>query len=177
MDFNNRSYIVLDLPSPIKEKILDIRNYHKYSLKVPLPAEITIAGSSGIGVIKSGQDKELVFSKLNEIAINTRPILASFKDVLRFPSTDLFVFTLDNEEPFNILHKKIIESGIEFESNKFPFKAHCTLRSKSPISDKEIEEIMKMKLKDKFILDTISVYSFDKISLSKIYTTKLLGEK
>lgn len=176
MDFQHESYIVLDLPSPVKEKIYDIRNYHKDTLRASLPAEITVAGSSGVGVIEPGQDKELVFDTIKNIAMKTSPILTSFKDVLRFPSTDLFVFTLKDEERFRMLHEEIIKSGIKFKPNRFPYKPHCTLRSRTPISDKEVEEIMGTKLLDEFILDTISIYMVDKIPLSRLYTVKLSGE-
>ncbi|WMM24019.1 hypothetical protein RBU61_13955 [Tissierella sp. MB52-C2] len=176
MDFQHESYIVLDLPSPVKEKIYDIRNYHKDTLRASLPVEITVAGSSGVGVIEPGQDKELVFNIIKNISMKTSPILASFKDVLRFPGTDLFVFTLKDEERFRLLHEEITKSGIKFKPNRFPYKPHCTLRSRTPISDKEVEEIMGTKLSDEFILDTISIYMVDKIPLNRLYTVKLSGK-
>ena len=176
MDFQHDSYIVLDLPSPIKEKIYDIRNYHKDTLRASLPVEITLAGSGGVGIIKPGQDKEFVFNTVKNIAIKTSPILASFKDVLRFPGTDLFVFTLKDEERFRLLHEEMKKSGINFKPNRFPYKPHCTLRSRTPITDYEIAEIMETKLLDEFIIDTISIYMVDKIPLDRLYTVKLLGE-
>ncbi len=176
MDFQHESYIVLDLPSPVKEKIYDIRNYHKDKLRASFPVEITLAGSGGVGVIKPGQDKEFIFNTIKNIAEKTSPIMASFKDVLRFPGTDLFVFTLKDEEKFRLLHEEIIKSGIKFNPNKFPYKPHCTLRSRTPITDNEVEEIMATRLSDEFVLDTISIYMFDKIPLNKLYTVKLLGK-
>ena len=175
MDFQHESYIVLDLPDPVKEKIYDIRNYHKDKLRVSLPVEITLAGSSGVGVIEPGQDKEFVFNTIKNIAMKTAPILASFKDVLRFPGTDLFVFTLNDEEKFRLLHEEIIKSGIKFKSSKFPYKPHCTLRSRTPINENEVIEIMSTRVLDEFVLDTISIYMVDKIPLSKLYTVKMLG--
>lgn len=176
MNFQHESYIVLDLPSPIKEKIYDIRNYHKDKFRTSLPVEITLAGSGGVGVIEPGQDEEFVFNIIKSIAEKTSPIIASFKDVLRFPGTDLFVFTLKDEEKFRLLHEEIIKSGIIFKSNKFPYKPHCTLRSRTPITDNEVEEIMATRLSDEFVLDTISIYMVDKIPLSRLYTIKLSGK-
>lgn len=175
MDFQHESYIVLDLPDPVKEKIYDIRNYHKDKLRASLPVEITLAGSSGVGVIEPGQDKEFVFNTIKNIAMKTAPILASFKDVVRFPGTDIFVFTLKNEERFRLLHEEIIKSGIKFKPNKFPYKPHCTLRSRTPINENEVKEIMTTRLSDEFVLDTISIYMVDKIPLSRLYTVKILG--
>lgn len=176
MNFQYESYIVLDLPSPVKEKIYDIRNYHKDKLRASLPVEITVAGSGGVGVIEPGQDNEFVFNTIKNIAEKMSPITASFKDVLRFPGTDLFVFTLKDEEKFRRLHEEIIKSGIKFKPNKFPYKPHCTLRSRTPITDAEVEEVMTTRLSDEFILDTISIYMVDKIPLSRLYTVKLSGK-
>lgn len=64
MDFEFDSYIVLDLPSPVKEKIYDIRNHHKDTLRASFPVEITLAGSGGLGIIGPGQDKEFVFNTI-----------------------------------------------------------------------------------------------------------------
>ena len=66
MDFKHDSYIVLDIPSPVKEKIYEIRNYHKDTLRASLPVEITVAGSSGVGVIEPGQDKSFVFNTIKK---------------------------------------------------------------------------------------------------------------
>ena len=122
------------------------------------------------------KDKEFVFNTIRNIASKTRPILASFQDVLRFPGTDLFVLTLKDEERFRLLHEEIRKSGIKFKDNRFPYKPHCTLRSRTPITDYEIAEIMETKLLDEFIIDTISIYMVDKIPLDRLYTVKLLGE-
>lgn len=175
MGFHHESYIVLDIPEPVKEKVYDIRNYHKDKLRASLPVEITLAGSSGVGVIETGQDKEFVFNTIKNIAMNTTPILTSFKDVLRFPGTDIFAFTLKNEEKIRLLHNKIIKSGIKFKPNKFPYKPHCTLRSRTPINEDEVKEIMATRLLDEFVLDTISIYMVDKIPLSRLYTVKIFG--
>ena len=177
MTFEYNSYIVLDLPSAIEQKIYDIRINNKDTIRASMPAEITIAGSSGIGVIEIGQDEEYVFNQIKNIAAKTSPFTASFGNVLRFPNTDLFVLTLINEDPFRILHEEILKSDIKFMPNKFPYKPHCTLRSKTPISDEEVELIMKTKLSDEFIIDTISIYMYDKIPLTKLYTVKLTGDK
>lgn len=176
MDFQFDSYIVLDIPSPVKEKIYGIRNHHKDTLRASFPVEITVAGSGGVGIIEPGQDKEFVFNTIRNIASKTRPILASFQDVLRFPGTDLFVFTLKDEERFRLLHEEIKKSGIKFKDNRFPYKPHCTLRSRTPITDDEVEEIMATKLSDEFILDTISIYMVDKIPLTRLYSVKLTGK-
>lgn len=96
---------------------------------------------------------------------------------MRFPGSDVFVFTLKDEERFRLLHEEIKNSGIVFKGSPFPYKPHCTLRSRTPITDKEVEEIMTTKLSDEFILDSLSIYMVDKIPLSRLYTVKLTGGK
>lgn len=175
MSFEFDTYIVLDMPSPVNEIITNLRKHHNDEFRSSLPVEITVAGSSGNGVIEKGQDEEFVYNTIKQIALRTKPIKTSFKDVLRFPGTDIFVLTLRDEDAFMKLYEKINKSGIKFKHSEFPYKPHCTLRSKSPISDDEIKAIMETKIDLEFILDTISIYTMDKIPMSKIFTNKLLG--
>ncbi len=126
-------------------------------------------------MIEQGQDEEFVKKTLQQIALRTKPIKTFFKDVLRFPGTDIFVLTLRDEEGFVELHEQINKSGIKFKYCQFPYKPHCTIRSKSPVSDYEVKAIMKTKIEQEFVLDTKSIYTMDKIPMSKIFSEKLLG--
>jgi len=177
MTFIYKTYICLDIPEPQAQWILDIRRQQKDEFRAALPAEITIAGSSGIGVIKADQEPERVFSIIEQIAAQTAPIRTCFRSVIRFPRTDIFVLTLEDEIPFHTLHQRFVTSAISFEPDRFPFQPHCTLRSRSPVSLEEAAQLLSLVPSSlgSFTLDTLSVYTLEHLPMTLRYRTKLTG--
>ncbi|MFN2417924.1 MAG: hypothetical protein ABR593_03250 [Candidatus Limnocylindria bacterium] len=68
------TYAVLDLPEPVAGKVMAIRQKHRDAFRSALPAEITVAGSGGVGCFMSDEDPERVWGILGEIAATTAPI-------------------------------------------------------------------------------------------------------
>lgn len=178
--FSVDSYIVLDVPEDIAQKVMNIRLQNKDQFRVSLPVEITITGSSGIGVIDQNEDPEKVFNIIEEIAASFPPIRAIFGKVIRFPNTDIFVLTLQDEEPFKKIQKRLANSGIKFKENPFPYKPHCTLRGRSPVTEEEAKQLFEITITEAFYLDTFSVYSLGtdnvKVNLERLQFGKLLGK-
>ncbi|MFC7063463.1 2'-5' RNA ligase family protein [Halobacillus seohaensis] len=155
--FTNDTYIVLDLPKKISEKIKRIRkDYHYPDV---LPVEITLTGSSGIGVFQPGQKPNDVFEEVNKIADQIPAVMVSFSHVMNFPGTNIFFFTLKNEEPLRDIHQEFKNSRIKFKDSPFPYKPHCTLCNLTTISEKEKQELLNLDFPEEFTLDTLSVYS------------------
>lgn len=175
MKFDYDTYVVLDIPMPMAKKVMSIRERYRDWFVKSLPVEITVAGSSGIGVFDSTQDPEEAFVVLDTIAAETSPIEASFGEVLRFPGTDIFVFTLQNEEPFRALHERIVKSGLQFTKSPFPYKPHCTIRQRSPVSEEMAAELLSLRVAGSFVLDTISVYMLDRLPMTLLHRVKLTG--
>ncbi|MFC7321502.1 2'-5' RNA ligase family protein [Halobacillus campisalis] len=173
------TYIVLDLPNKIADKVKEIRSEYRYTMS--LPAEITVAGSSGIGVLQYEQDSSNVYKITKDIASRTRPIKGTFGKVSRFPHTDIFFFTLQDESPFRKFHEQLVNSNIKFTDSSFPYKPHCTLCNNSSLSVKETDELLSMEMSEAFILDTVSVYSLQRkpngdINVHLLERVKLVGE-
>jgi len=175
MSFKHPTYIVLDLPQYISEIVMDIRKEHKDEFRSALPVEITVAGSSGVGIVSEEQSEEMMYNKLNEIAKNTKPIKLSFNEVKRFPGSDIFVLKLSDEKEVLELHNKLRESGIKFEETPLEFEPHCTLRSRSPISKEDEVKLYSIEIQEAFVVNTLSVYMLDKLPIKKLYTVKLTG--
>lgn len=153
------TFVVLDVPEPTSSEIRTVREYYKDTVRLALPIEITVAGSSGVGPFVVSQDLERIFSVLDDIAKRTAPVKAEFADVLRFPSTNVFVLTVKDESPFVALHKRIISSGFEFYPINFPYRPHCTLVIKEPDSAEDVNQLMNFQLEHKCVkLDRLSVY-------------------
>jgi 2'-5' RNA ligase len=156
--FDRDTYIVLELPEPVASTIRNIRTEQGDDFQASMPAEITIVGSSGVGCIAQDQDPDELFKIIYEIAASTPPITVSFDKVHRFPGTDIVVMKLKDDSLVRTLHQRFVESGIKFKDNDFPYEPHCTLRSKSPLTDQEMEELSKLKIVEDFTLQTLSIY-------------------
>jgi 2'-5' RNA ligase len=155
------AYIVLEIPPPVRGEIQSMRD----SLATPaarLPVEITVAGSSGIGSIPPGTDKNQTEAALKSALTTLKPFRARFQEIRRFPNTDIFYLAPEDRQPFDQIHEALKRSGIAFGSNSWPYNPHCTLRG-GPMTDSSSgEEIFKLSFpKADFVIDTLSIYEFD----------------
>jgi 2'-5' RNA ligase len=157
--FKTNTYIVLDVPEPFASAVMAVRVRHRDEFRSSLPVEITVAGSNGVGELEADQASEDVFALLTATATKTSPIEASFGRVDRFPGTEIFFLTLENERPFHELHSRIASSPIRFKPCPFPYQPHCTLRDRTPISDEEVADLLAVEIPGSFVLETLSVYA------------------
>ncbi len=159
--FDLDTYVVLDLPEPVAGQVMAIRRKNLDAFRAALPAEITVAGSGGVGCFAEDEDPDRAWQILADIAASTPPIHASFGEVMRFPNTDLFVLRLIDEEPIRAFHERIAGSGIRFDSSRFPYTPHGTLRGRSPVTDDDVEALFTERISDRFTLDRLSVYRLE----------------
>ncbi len=157
--FNNPSYIVLNVPSPLAEAVRDIRSFFDPP-RANMAVEISLCGSNGRGTIVPGQDADMVFAEAAEAAQKTEAFCARFGQVERFPDTGIFYYTLQNPEPFERLHALFVQSKIEFQLTKFPYEPHCTLKLSphAEYTEKQIIEHLQPP-RESFIINTMSIYS------------------
>ncbi|HYH12427.1 MAG TPA: 2'-5' RNA ligase family protein [Thermomicrobiales bacterium] len=168
-------FIVLDLPERVGVQILRIRHLFRDPYRTELPVEITVAGSSGVGVMVPGQSRASVFATLDAIAMETAPFAASFGPVKRFPNTDIFVLSLRDRAPFDALHHRIVESGIRFQESPHDFTPHCTLCRRSPLGGEDVAALMATEVPGEFTIDTLAVYRADPLPATLLYRVKLTG--
>jgi 2'-5' RNA ligase len=173
--FDKNTYIVLELPEPYASKVHQIRIEQQDEFRASLPNEITLAGSGGVGPIAEDQNPEVLFKVVNEIAQATKPFRASFTKPRRFPSTDIVVMELSNEKPFRDLHERLVSSPLKFQESKFPYTPHCTLRSRSPLSDSNFAKLSKLRIDGFFNLDTLAIYSMP-APMKLLHRVKLIGK-
>lgn len=175
LPFASESFVCLDVPEPYAGKVMDVRQRHRDEFRSSLPAEITVAGSSGVGVIEEGEDPQKVRRILDEIAESTSPIRASFGPVLRFDGTDIFVLTLNDAAPVEALHNRIADSEIRFKATPHQFFPHCTLRSRGPVTEEEALDLFGLRIEGEFALSDLVVYVLDKLPMSEMYRGELVG--
>lgn len=172
--FERNTYIVMDLPEPVASIIHKIRLGQKDDFRASLPNEITLTGSNGVGPIAEDQDPEELFNTITEIAKTIKPITVQFGKPYRFPGTDIVVMKLVDETEIHELHSRSASSSIKFKPIEYSFEPHCTLRSRSPLTEEELEVLMETTISQPFVLDTISVYSMP-APMKLQYSTKLTG--
>lgn len=148
------TYVVLDVPEPQASAVMSVRQAHNDLSRAALPVEITLSDS-----ILPEQDPSEAFDALGTIAAKTMPIQTSFVAPHRFPDSDTFVMRLVDDEPFVELRERIINTGIAFLPSEYAFVPHCTLRTRSPVSDEEARQLLGTEIPGEMTLNTLSVYT------------------
>lgn len=126
MKISSPTYLIAELAGDVVPLVSTMRKRfnpdHLY-----WPADITIAGSSGVGTLKEGQD-------INEVVEHLTPIVQEygfsdlkFLGVGRFPTTGIY-YLMPEREKFDRLHEAVVGSAVEFNENAWPYNPHCTLR-------------------------------------------------
>ena len=171
------SYIVLNLPSPMAEVIRDLRA--KYDVRrANLPAEITLTGSSGTGLLEPGQDVDMVAAEMDRVAKNLQPFTVQFTKIERFPNTDIYFLTLNDDSIFNQIRLALENTAIRFQPSPYPYTAHCTLKLRSTPSDAELLELLFMDVpKTPFQLSQMSLYSLPDTESCELLHTVEFGNK
>ena len=168
-------YIVLDIPSPMAEKIRELRKKFDPERSM-LPAEITLTGSCGTGLISQGESLKNITCHLEKAAKKLRPFQVSFDGVDRFPGTDIYFLTLKDSPELLRTQKIISECGIRFDPTPYPYHPHCTLSLRKPPEDEQkLFDLLFLDIpSEPFTLDMISVYELhEKNSCDLLYKLPL----
>ena len=153
------SFIVLDLPSPVAETIRKLRGEYDPK-RVLVPAEITLAGSCGLGSLLPGQETAFVAEEIRRIAESFPPFKAAFKQLETFPGSKITFLSLADEKPFLELHKAFASSRIRFRESPYPYRPHCTLILREENTEKDFMEKLSAEIpREEFVLEMISLYT------------------
>jgi 2'-5' RNA ligase len=148
------SYVVLDVPEPQASAVMSTRLAHADLFRAALPVEITLTES-----LEPYQAASEVFAVLDEIGADTLPIGASFTRAHRFPDSDTFVMRLGDEEPIRALRDRIVSTGLRFSPAQYEFVPHCTLRTRSPVSPDDAEQLLATEIPGLMELGHLSLYT------------------
>lgn len=171
------SYIVLDIPSPMAEEIRRLRSRFD-AVRASLPAEITLTGSCGVGLIRQGQTIRSVVEEMQKIASRFPPFATAFDHVERFQNTDIYFLTVRDPGYFIELNRAFAESAIEFEPNHYPYKPHCTLKLRSKPTEQELFDLFFLNApRGEFILDTLSLYGMHDMNSCELLAKVELQKK
>lgn len=153
-------YVVLELDEPVASHVLALRRACHDAFRASLPAEITLAGTGGVGPLEEGQAIEDIDDALQDIAARTPVLRGAFGSMRRFPNTDVFVLTVRDEAPFHALHSEVTRSSLRFKPSRFPFQPHCTISSNA-VTHEEAQRRLQWTLPEPFSLSTLALYGLD----------------
>ena len=155
MKIDHPTYFIAELAGDVVALVKQMRL--RFNPNHDWPVDITIAGSSGIGTIKEGQD-------INDVIKAFQPIIRShaftevqFISASRFPNTGIYYLTPERSS-FDVLYKAIRESEIQFNDNQWPYNPHCTLRSGSEQTDECDLLFQSMSIPKNSTIECFSLY-------------------
>ena len=171
MQITKPTFVVAELPPNIAAWVRETRLAFDPAIS-HLPAEITLAGSSGVGPISAGQSIKSVRPKLEAALVGRVPFEARFTGIGNFPGTDIF-FASPEPGPFTALHMAIVSSGIAFGPSAFTYRPHCSLKGFTPLRPGQREALDTLSVPAApFAIHTVSVYEMDRMQPNLLFSTK-----
>ena len=157
LDLSRPTYVVLDVPSPLSRHLGDLR-WRFAPECATLPAEITIIGFSGVGVLDAGQSESEIFECLEAVAVRTQPLAVRFGSLTTFPGSGVYSFPPTDPQPFVVLQRELIDGGLRCGPSPFSFTPHLTVARFKP-EDGALEAGRILPPEGEFRLDQLAIYS------------------
>jgi hypothetical protein len=159
----NPSYIIADIPESVFSDVMALRR-SCCGRSDDVPAEITLAGSSGVGPIPVGTDISLV-TRIVESLLHDMPAFeVSFSGWKVFPNTTIAYLEPKCRLIFDVLHNRLAGSGIPFSPIAFPYNPHCTIGSSW--SSEALSSIHEIPFpKDSFMISSVRFLDLNNTTL------------
>jgi 2'-5' RNA ligase len=172
--FASDTFVVLDLSPEAERHVRDIRRRYG-SARQYLPAEVTVAGSSGVGVFAPEQDPAAALETVAGIARRTAPFPMSFGPVARFPDSDVFYWAIRDVTPVVHVHERLRDSGLLFTPTPFPFSPHLTVDVFEAPAAELVTELLALAPPPDVAAATMTVYSLEGWILKRVARYPLEG--
>lgn len=155
--FKHPCYVVLEIPDPVAAQVLALRRHYDARL-ADFPAEITIAGSSGLGPLVAGQSETHVFDQLQALAETSLPLASRFIGIRRFASGPVIWLQPADPAPFMALHQALVDSNLAFHPHRFAYTPHCSLCTTELPSVQQEQLLAEAIPSDAFTLGQLALY-------------------
>jgi len=161
MDINKPTYLIAELKGEVVELVRSMRQRFNPD-NVLWPADITIAGSSGVGTLKSSQSLDRIIEVVTPIIARLQFKVVKFTGIEKFPDTGIYYLKPDRNQ-FDEMHEAVVSSGLEFEESPWPYNPHCTLCWKNE-STPEIDAFFNtVDIPKNTTIECFSLYQPEKI--------------
>jgi hypothetical protein len=165
-------YIGVDIPEPLSGEVTGIRQKLE-TVVSNLPNMVALTGSSGKGPIPPGTELTPILERLSDICLQTQQWSLRFKDVSRFPNTDIFILSIVDRKPFDDFHGKLSETDISFSPIAYPYTPHCVLRAGPNFKTGHREYLSSLKVpREKVIMKNVIAVDFD----NRDFSCRLMGK-
>ena len=118
MIITHPTYLIAELTGDVVPLVKSMRERFNPD-NVYWPADITIAGSSGIGTLKHGQNIDEVVDRLSPIVQKYGFEELEFLSIERFPDTGIY-YLVPEREKFDLMHQAVLRSELEFNKSEWP---------------------------------------------------------
>lgn len=153
----NGTFVLAELGGEAGATIRALQERFDPKLARESPPHVTLAGSSGVGVIPPDVPRARVLAALAAVGEATAPLVLSFGPPERFPGTNIVVLPLDPHGPIRVLHDRIAACGLPFARAKFTFTPHATLSFYRTLDAAALRALMAVRLRAPAVIDRLLV--------------------
>jgi 2'-5' RNA ligase len=152
-------FIVADLYGAEADRISDLQRELDPKFAKLFRPHVTLAGSSGVGVLRSDTPAEEVREALERVGAAVAPLDFVFGVPERFPATNIIVLPLPVHGPVRWLHDRIAMCGLPFAAPKFAFTPHCTVHFYRTMTDETWRRAQRFRVRAPIVVDRIQAYA------------------
>ena len=169
-------FIISELTGPLAARIRAIQERFDPKMARLTPPHVTIAGSSGTGVIDPRTTVAELRTALDPIVATTPPLTLHFGPPTRFMQTNIVSLPLDPHGPLRALHERIAASGLRFERARFAFTPHCTLSFYPTLTPARARELLSIRVDEPVRIERLEVHLTRGAQPSRLLLELLLAD-
>ena len=152
-------YIVADLGGEQGDRIAALQARLDPKLAALGRPHVTLAGSSGVGILPLGTPSAEVCAALEAVGKATAPLEFVFGAPERFPQTNIIVLPLPVHGPVRWLHDRIATCGLPFAPARFAFTPHCTVHFFRTMTPDALQRAQRFRVRGTIRVDRMQVYA------------------
>ena len=152
-------FIVADLFGDEAERIATLQRELDPKFANLFRPHVTLAGSSGVGVLRSDMPAEEIRLALTTVGDAVAPLDFEFGAPERFPATNIIVLPLPVHGPVRWLHDRIAMCGLPFAAPKFAFTPHCTVHFYRSMTEAIWQRARRFRVRGPIRVDRLQAYA------------------
>lgn len=156
MEIKYPTYIIAELTGETEQFVMQCRTKFNPE-RLSWPVDITLAGSSGIGVIKAGQPLEKVIAELRPLLENNSLTTVPVDSLEYFPNTGIFYLKPRQAELVVSYTMKLFKAVLFSKSQTFP-SLHIVLSAAVRKLIKRLKHISVVWISQTRLKSTVSVF-------------------
>lgn len=153
----NGTFILAELGGEAGAAIRALQERYDPKLARESPPHVTLAGSSGVGVVPPDVPRARVLAALEPVGAAVAPLRLPFGPPERFPGTNIVVLPLDPHGPMRALHDCVAACGLPFARARFTFTPHATLSFYRTLAPETLRKLLAVRIPAPAVIDRLVV--------------------